>query len=262
MSNATEFACSLPAGRPAGIGSSSTAWLANRKACAASAQWRRSLSSNGAGSGGGGEGDSSSTVGGSEPTQLARNVGEIEVALTKLAEQYSLSNMASLIASVAALNLLRQQRVLRNGSGVARHLASLGLGPPQLEALLLRCPYLFSRPAKEQAAVLFGQLQQLGLTPAEAAKCFERQPAAAHWPSFTGIAMLLKLLKGSGQQGQTTSRPAVPPTAEESSSNHAALVQHGDPAMAHSNPAAEQRAERSTAGCGTALQLEHPCKEQ
>ena len=103
----------------------------------------------------------------------------------------------------------RESRVWwSTGEAVAELLLSLGVEQPQLAALVLRCPYLFSWPTGERAALLFGQLMRLGLTAAEVARCFERQPTVAHSRTFEpGIAVLAPLLAagskaGGGQTGE------------------------------------------------------------
>jgi hypothetical protein len=120
--------------------------------------------------------------------------------LAPLAAQCGLSGREAEVArAVAAQDQKRQQGIVDHGAAVAAYLASLGIdhgfGQGQLERLLLRCPYLFSWPAEQRAGVLFGQLMALGLTAAQAARCFKQQPSAARSPSFTpAIAVLAPLL--------------------------------------------------------------------
>ena len=60
---------------------------------------------------------------------------------------------------------------------------------------------MFRRPVEERAAVLFGQL--MGLSAAEAARCFEAEPPAIARPSFEpGIGGLADLLASGSRDGQ------------------------------------------------------------
>ena len=106
--------------------------------------------------------------------------------LAPLAALCGVTDRAALAAAVAALGPKREQGVVQHGAGVAAHLRQLGLMQAQLGALLLRCPLLFSWPAEQRAAVLFEQqlMGWLGLTAAEAARCFEQWPTAANVRSF------------------------------------------------------------------------------
>jgi hypothetical protein len=121
-------------------------------------------------------------------------------ALAPLAAQCGLSGReAELARAVAALDRKRQQGTKYHVEAVAAYLAGLGIeqgsGQGQLGRLLVRCPYLFSWPVEQRAGVLFGQLVALGLTAAQAARCFDQQPSAALSPAFaSAIAVLAPLL--------------------------------------------------------------------
>jgi hypothetical protein len=118
--------------------------------------------------------------------------------LAPLAEQCGMSGEeADLARAVAKLDRTRQQDVLQHGESVAAYLNRLGIEQGQLGRLLMRCPLLFSWPVEHRAGMLFGQLMALGLTAAEAARCFECQPEAACSASFEpAIAVLAPLLAG------------------------------------------------------------------
>jgi hypothetical protein len=128
--------------------------------------------------------------------KLATVLPDLANMLAPLAAHCGLSGReAELAGSVAALAQKRQQGALQHGISVAAYLAGLGIEQGQLGRLLMRCPYLFSWPVEQRAGVLFGQLTALGLTAAEAARCFEQQPLAAENPSFEpAIAVLASLL--------------------------------------------------------------------
>jgi hypothetical protein len=116
--------------------------------------------------------------------------------LAPLAAQCGLSGReAELARAVAALVGKRQQGIKDHGAAVAAYLAGLGVEEGQLRRLLLHCPYLFSWPVEQRAGVLFGQLMALGLTAAQASRCFDQKPFAARSPSFEpAIAVLAPLL--------------------------------------------------------------------
>ena len=83
---------------------------------------------------------------------------------------------------------------------MAQLLLSLGVPRAQLATLLSKCPVLFSWPANERAALLFGQLTQLGLTAVEVARCFEQIPAAAKARSFEPTIPVLAALFAAGSK--------------------------------------------------------------
>ena len=120
--------------------------------------------------------------------------------LQPLAGRAGVADAAELSRAVAALGPKREAGVVEHGTAVAQLLLTLGVEPPQLAELLLRCPYLFSLPPGERAAVLFGQLARLGLTAAEAARCFEQQPKAATVPSFEPAIGVLAPLFAAGSK--------------------------------------------------------------
>ena len=114
-------------------------------------------------------------------------------------------DLAALAKTVASLRAKREHGVAQHGPQVATHLQQLGLTQEQLGALLLRCPLLFGWPKKERAAPLFGQLVgRLGLTPDEAAKCFQQAPSAAHMPSFEPAIEALAELFVDGSGGDSS----------------------------------------------------------
>jgi hypothetical protein len=127
------------------------------------------------------------------PPDLAGTLGP-------LAAQCGLSGREAEVAkAVAAFVEKRQQGIKDHGAAVAAYLAGLGIDQGiehrQLGRLLLRCPYLFSWPVEQRAGVLFGQLMALGLTAAQALRCFEQKPSAAGSASFEpAIAVLAPLL--------------------------------------------------------------------
>ena len=83
------------------------------------------------------------------------------------------------------------------------YLRGLGINRGQLARLTERCPELFSWPVEERAEVLFGQLMGLGLSAAEAGRCFEMEPPAAACPSFApAIGVLAGLLASGSLDGQ------------------------------------------------------------
>ena len=127
---------------------------------------------------------------------------ELPSELAPLAALCGITDRALLAEAVAALGPKREQGVLQHGAGVAAHLEQLGLTQAQLASLLLRCPYLFSWPAEQRAAVLFGQLMgRLGLTAAEAARCFEQTPTAAGSASFEqAIEALAELFAAAARE--------------------------------------------------------------
>ena len=83
------------------------------------------------------------------------------------------------------------------------YLEGLGIDRRQVERLERQCPEMFRRPVEERAAVLFGQLMGLGLSAAEAARCFEAEPPAIARPSFEpAIGGLADLLASGSRDGQ------------------------------------------------------------
>ena len=107
------------------------------------------------------------------------------------------ADAAKLSRNVAALGPKPERLVLEHGAAVAQLLLSLGV--PRA-TLLSKCPVLFSWPANERAALLFGQLTQLGLTAVEVARCFEQIPAAAKARSFEPTIPVLAALFAAGSK--------------------------------------------------------------
>ena len=127
---------------------------------------------------------------------------ELTASLAPLAELCG-ADLVTVAAAAASQPDFRQQELMRNGLQVAAHLQGLGVEQPQLACLLQRCPELFSWPVEERAAVLFSQLMGLGLSAAEAGRCFTLQPGAARSPSFeAAIAVLADLLSSGSKAGQ------------------------------------------------------------
>jgi hypothetical protein len=128
--------------------------------------------------------------------KLAAVPPDLAGTLAPLAAQCGLSGReAELAGLAAALAQKRQQGVLQHGTSVAAYLTGLGIEQGQLGRLLMRCPYLFSWPVEQRAGVLYGQLMALGLTAAQAGRCFEQHHFAALSPSFAqAIAVLAPLL--------------------------------------------------------------------
>ena len=124
---------------------------------------------------------------------------------------------AVLLRNLRKLPGVRQQGVLNNAAGVAAHLRSpaVGLTAQQVGQLLERCPYLFSWPPEQRAAMLFGQLLGAGLTAAEAALCFMALPSAALYTTLApGLAELAAILahsedRDSSLGGRTAKVPAA-----------------------------------------------------
>ncbi|PRW05902.1 16S rRNA methyltransferase G [Chlorella sorokiniana] len=123
---------------------------------------------------------------------------QLAAELHPLAAAAGVADAAALSRAVAALGPKPEQRVLEHGAAVAELLLGLGVPQSQLAQLLPRCPLLFSRPADERPALLFEQLAQLGLTAAEAARCFEKQPMAAGSVSFEPAIPVLAALLSAG----------------------------------------------------------------
>ena len=182
------------------------------------AAWHRSFataaSSTGSGSSSG-SGDSGSSSGSgdsgsSEQRLMVKRRGklvavppELAASLAPLAALCGGADVQALSRTVMQLNYVRQEQLPTCGPGVAAHLQRLGMEQPQLRRLLERCPLLFSWPAEQRVAVLFGQLAGLGRTAAEAARCFEQQPMAAGSPSFQAtIEVLAGLLVSGSKDGQ------------------------------------------------------------
>ncbi|KAL4426231.1 hypothetical protein ABPG77_009846 [Micractinium sp. CCAP 211/92] len=124
---------------------------------------------------------------------------DLEAQLTPLAQQRGCSP-AALSRAVAGEDKVRQAGMVQHGAAVASWLRDQGVSDAQLQRLLLRCPLLFSWPVEQRAGVLFGQLQCLGLSAAEAARCFERQPVAAGSPSFAPAIGVLAELFAAGSK--------------------------------------------------------------
>lgn len=82
------------------------------------------------------------------PPELAAELAQLAVLVTV--------NAASLSRVAAASPVGRQRGLVENGQQVAALLQQLGMQQEQLGRLLLRCPLLFSWPAEQRAAVLFG----------------------------------------------------------------------------------------------------------
>jgi hypothetical protein len=124
---------------------------------------------------------------------------DLAATLAALAAQCGLNGReAELARVVAALVEKRQQGIKDHGAAVAAYLAGLGIEEGQLGRLLLRCPYLFSWPVEQRAGVLFGQLMALGLSAAQAVRCFEQQRFAAFSPSFEPATAVLAPLLAAG----------------------------------------------------------------
>jgi hypothetical protein len=128
--------------------------------------------------------------------------------LAPLAAQCGLiGRVAELARAVATLVEKRQQGIKDHGASVAACLTGLGVEQGQLGRLLMRCPYLFSWPAEQRAGVLFGQLTALGLTAAEAARCFEQHPSAAGSASFAPAVEVLAPLLAAGCRASDVGKP-------------------------------------------------------
>ena len=126
--------------------------------------------------------------------------------LQPLAALAGVADAAALSRWVAALGPAPEQRVIQHGAAVAQLLLSLGVQQPQLVELMKDRPLLFSWPPGERAAVLFGQLARLGLTAAEAARCFVQQPAVAGSLTFEpAIAVLTPLFAAGSKAGGSRS---------------------------------------------------------
>ncbi|KAL4426240.1 hypothetical protein ABPG77_009855 [Micractinium sp. CCAP 211/92] len=160
------------------------------------------------GSGGGSRSANGEDAGSGEPSQLVvagrgpvlAAPTDLETQLAPLAQQWGCS-LAALGRAVAAEGKPRQAGMVQHGAAVASWLRDQGVSDAQLQRLLLRCPLLFSWPVEQRAGVLFGQLQCLGLSAAEAARCFERQPVAAGSPSFAPAIGVLAELFAAGSKG-------------------------------------------------------------
>ena len=128
---------------------------------------------------------------------------ELAAALAPLARLAGVDAAALSRAASKELGEARQHGLVQHGAQVAAHLQQLGLTQAQLGALLLSCPQLFSLPAQQRAAPLFGQLMgRLGLTAAQAARCFEQQPFAAYGVSFEpAIEALAELFAAASSDG-------------------------------------------------------------
>ncbi|KAI7837656.1 hypothetical protein COHA_008518 [Chlorella ohadii] len=124
---------------------------------------------------------------------------------------------AALLRKLRKLPGVRQQSVLDNAAAVAAHLLNpaVGLTAQQAGQLLERCPYLFSWPPEQRAAVLFGQLMAAGLAAAAAAQCFVRYPTGAKSTTFApGLAELAAILAHSEDKQGGRGRRAEVPTAQ------------------------------------------------
>ncbi len=151
----------------------------------------------------GNDGDSSEYVGrtgGSNHGKPLPVRPQLAAELRPLAALAGVADTAALSRAVAALGPGPERRVLEHGAAVAELLLSLGVPRAQLAELLHRCPVLFSWPAGERAAVLVGQLARLGLTAAEAARCFVQQPTSARMPSYEPAAAVLAPLFAAGSK--------------------------------------------------------------
>ncbi|KAL4426263.1 hypothetical protein ABPG77_009878 [Micractinium sp. CCAP 211/92] len=160
------------------------------------------------GASGGSRSQDGEGAGGIEPSQLVLSrrgkmvavPPGLEAQLAPLAHQCGCS-LAALSRAVAAEDKPRQAGMVQHGAAVAAWLRSQGISDAQLQRLLLRCPVLFSRPVEQRAGMLLGQLQGLGLSAAEAARCFESQPAAAGSTSFAPAIGVLAELFAAGSKG-------------------------------------------------------------
>ncbi len=131
---------------------------------------------------------------------------QLAAELRPLAALLGVADTAALSRAVAALGPKREQGLLEHGPAVAELLLSLGVPQPQVAQLLQRCPLLFSRPAEQRAALLFGQLARLGLTAPEAARCFVQMPTAAGTPDFEpAIPVLAELFAAGSSAGGSRS---------------------------------------------------------
>ena len=133
---------------------------------------------------------------------LAAELQPLAAELQPLAALAGVADTAALSWAVAALGPKREAGVVEHGTAVAQLLLSLGVQRPQLAVLLKDCPYLFSLPPGERAAVLFGQLARLGLMAADAARCFEQMPTASGSPTFEpAIGVLAPLFAAGSKAG-------------------------------------------------------------
>ncbi|KAI7837672.1 hypothetical protein COHA_008533 [Chlorella ohadii] len=124
---------------------------------------------------------------------------------------------AALLHKLRKLPGVRQQGVLDNAAAVMAHLLSpaVGLMVQQAGQLLERCPYLFSWPPEQRAAVLFGQLMAAGLAAAAAAQCFVRYPTGAKSTTFApGLAELAAILANSQDRQSGQGRRVAVPAAQ------------------------------------------------
>ena len=132
----------------------------------------------------------------------------LEAKLAQLADQYGCSVVA-LSKAVAALGESSQAWFAEHSCDVAAWLIEQGVSKAQLGRLLLCCPLLFTWPVEQRAGVLFGQLRRLGLTAAEAARCFETQRLAAGSPSFEPAIGVLAELFAAGSNGSAPAEQLV-----------------------------------------------------
>ncbi|PRW05841.1 peroxisome biogenesis factor 10-like isoform X1 [Chlorella sorokiniana] len=100
-----------------------------------------------------------------------------------------------------------QQGVLNHGVEVAEYLREIGCNQALLARLLRRCIPLFCQEVDKRAGPLVGQLLGLGLTGAEAARCFERCPmtgAVSHGfgPTILALEDLLEAGSVTGLDGR------------------------------------------------------------
>ena len=124
-------------------------------------------------------------------------------SLAPMAELCGGADAQALSKTVTQLDYVHQEQLEHCSPQVVAYLRGLGLEQPQLARLAERCPLLFSYPAQQRAGVLFGQLMGLGLSAAEAARCFTQQPGAAHSPSFeAAIEALSDPLASGSKEGQ------------------------------------------------------------
>ncbi|PRW05900.1 acetolactate synthase isoform A [Chlorella sorokiniana] len=160
------------------------------------------------------------TNGTSEPPKPARKRGRPltpvpDVDAEQLLHRLGLSgtvNPAALLRKLRKLRGVRQQGVLGNAAAVTAYLLSpaVGLTAPQAGQLLERCPYLFSWPAEQRAAVLFGELLGSGVTAPAAAQCFVAYPKAAETTTLApGLAELAAILAHSEEKQGGKGRKAA-----------------------------------------------------
>ena len=89
------------------------------------------------------------------------------------------------------------------GEQVEAYLAGVGIEQAQLDRLRLLRNFrpVLQQPVEQRAGVLFGQLMGLGLSAAEAARCFEFTHQPATIPSFEAAIRVLADLLAAGSKG-------------------------------------------------------------